>query len=218
MSDQAFDQLDSVDDRLDELSVALEPLLSKSIGEHATTLPVADKARLYVLTTYAIESLLFSYLRLTGQPIKDHAIMRELTRVKQYVAKVKSAEPAAAAPAMSLDKAAAGRFIAAALAGNDKYDEERAATIAREKAGAEAKLKALEEKRRMEGREDDGNDSSGKANREKKKVEAKEEEVEAEAEGKKKKKVVKRSREEKEARRKRKEKRKDIRKKQKSAS
>jgi exosome complex protein LRP1 len=59
MSDAAFDQLDAVDDRLDELSTALEPLLSKTVADHATSLPVADKARLYVLTTYAVESLLF---------------------------------------------------------------------------------------------------------------------------------------------------------------
>jgi exosome complex protein LRP1 len=136
-----------------------------------------------------------AYLRLTGQPTKDHAVMRELTRVRQYIAKIKEAEPAAAAlPAMSLDKAAAGRFIAAALAGNDKYDEERAATIARERAGAEAKLKALDEKRK---REQEGSEGSEKVAKKNKKEESGEEE------DKKKKKKVKRSREEKEARRER---------------
>jgi exosome complex protein LRP1 len=196
MSDAAFDQLDVVDDRIDELSAALAPLLEKSVAEHATTLPVADKARLYVLTTYAVESLLFcafplpsrsqtstlmfatpAYLRLQALPTKDHPVMRELTRVRQYVAKIKGAEPAVP-PAMSLDKAAANRFIAAALVGNDKFDEERAERAMRERTGAEMKLRALEE----------GTKSK------------KEEEVDGEAK-KEKKKKVKRSKEEKEARR-----------------
>jgi exosome complex protein LRP1 len=163
-----------------------------------------------------------------GQPTKDHAVMRELTRVRQYVAKIKEAEPAAP-PALSLDKAAAGRFIAAALAGNDKYDEERAATIARERAGAEAKLKALDEKRKR----GEGSEESEKVTKKSKKEETGEEEV------KKKKKKTKRSKEEKEARREERrgsfvpsiaapilflwltpaaEKRKDVRKKQMSAS
>jgi exosome complex protein LRP1 len=59
MTDASFDLLDLVDDRIDDLSTALQPLLSQTILDHANKLPVADKARLYVLTTYAIESLLF---------------------------------------------------------------------------------------------------------------------------------------------------------------
>jgi len=67
--------------------------------------------------------------------------MRELTRVRQYVNKIKSAAPAV--QPIVLDKAAANRFIKAALAGNDQYDTERAEREARERAGAEAKLAAL---------------------------------------------------------------------------
>ena len=59
MSDLAFSQLDTVDDRVDDLTTVLAPILEKTIADHAQKLPVADKARLYVLTTYAIESLLF---------------------------------------------------------------------------------------------------------------------------------------------------------------
>ena len=69
--------------------------------------------------------------------------MRELTRVRQYVAKIKTAQAAVPEPAATLDKDAANRFIKAALAGNDKYDAARAETQARERAGAEAKLAAL---------------------------------------------------------------------------
>lgn len=62
MSDNSFNLLDTLDDRLDDLTTALAPLLSQTIQDSATKLPVADKARLYVLTTYAIESLLFCAL------------------------------------------------------------------------------------------------------------------------------------------------------------
>ncbi|KAF8538000.1 hypothetical protein BDD12DRAFT_844283 [Trichophaea hybrida] len=143
MTDASFNLLDLVDDRIDDLDTALQPLLSQTILDHANKLPVADKARLYVLTTYAIESLLFSYLRLTGVSAKSHPVMSELTRVRQYVSKIKSATPAVQVQPMVLDTAAANRFIKAALAGNEQYDAERAEREARERAGAEAKLAAL---------------------------------------------------------------------------
>ena len=44
---------------------------------------------------------------------------------------------------MSLDKPAAGRFIKAALAGNDKYDQDRAVRQAQEAEGARRKLDKL---------------------------------------------------------------------------
>lgn len=59
MSDNAFNLLDLLDDRVDELAAALAPLHARTIQDSATKLPVADKARLYVMTTFAIESLLF---------------------------------------------------------------------------------------------------------------------------------------------------------------
>lgn len=58
--------------------------------------------------------------------------------------KIKSATPAPAP--MKLDQAAAGRFIKAALAGNDEYDAERAAREEASKTAALEKLKALDKK------------------------------------------------------------------------
>jgi exosome complex protein LRP1 len=52
-----------------------------------------------------------------------------------------------------LDKGAAGRIIKHGLAGNDRYDEERAARQAREKAGAQAKLEELNRKIEQEKKE-----------------------------------------------------------------
>jgi len=137
--------LDTLDDRLDDLTETLEPLLKHSVQDTASTLTVSDKARLYVLTTYAIESLLFSYFRLNGIQTKGHPVMTELQRTQQYVGKIKNAQQPAQRD-MNLDKEAAGRFIKAALAGNEKYDEERAATQAKERANAGKKLEELQKK------------------------------------------------------------------------
>ncbi|KAI9819397.1 MAG: hypothetical protein M1826_001146 [Phylliscum demangeonii] len=108
--------LDRVDGNLEDLEVALEPLLRQSLSDSAAKLPLLDKAKIYVLATYAIESLLFSYLRLHGVNTKEHPVFRELTRVKQYFEKIKAAEGTGVKrEKLSLDKQAAGRMIKHAL-------------------------------------------------------------------------------------------------------
>lgn len=124
--------LEQLDDEIDDLEDALEPLIQTAISETASKLPVLDKAKLYILVTYAIESVLFcmsvkteafastdffiAYLRLNGVKAREHPVFQELTRVKQYFDKIKLAEsPADARDNLSLDKQAAGRFIKAGL-------------------------------------------------------------------------------------------------------
>ena len=51
--------IDQLEVQIDDLRDVLEPLLSTALSHHATQLPLLDKAKLYVLATYAIESLLF---------------------------------------------------------------------------------------------------------------------------------------------------------------
>ncbi len=46
---------DEIDDLEDALAIVLQPMFSKT----SSTLPLLDKAKLYVLVTYAIESILF---------------------------------------------------------------------------------------------------------------------------------------------------------------
>ena len=61
-----------------------------------------------------------AYLRINGIKAKDHPVMRELARVRQYMEKIKSAEENEArqnGAGLHLDKDAAGRFIKAALVG-----------------------------------------------------------------------------------------------------
>jgi hypothetical protein len=55
--------LERLDDQIDDLEDALEPLL-ENLEELSSQLPLLDKAKLFSLTAYAIESMLFcTYLR-----------------------------------------------------------------------------------------------------------------------------------------------------------
>ncbi len=58
-----------------------------------------------------------AYLRLNGINSREHPVFQELTRVKQYFEKIKAAELAGTKQNVTLDKAAAGRFINHALVG-----------------------------------------------------------------------------------------------------
>jgi len=58
-SSRIISQLDLLDDEIDDLSESLAPLLQKALSATTSKLPLLDKAKLYVLVTYAIESVLF---------------------------------------------------------------------------------------------------------------------------------------------------------------
>ncbi|KAK5133441.1 hypothetical protein LTR08_007683 [Meristemomyces frigidus] len=135
--------VDDFGGNIDDLEEALAPLLQTALSASTSKLPLLDKAKLYVLATYAIESILFSALRLNGVDAKSHPVFQELTRVKEYFEKIKRAENAGAKRNTAVDKDAAGRFIKHGLAGNDKYDRERSHRAVAERAGAKRKLEDL---------------------------------------------------------------------------
>lgn len=54
--------LEQLDDEIDDLEESLSPLLSATLAETSSKLPLLDRAKLYVLVTYAIESVLFCEL------------------------------------------------------------------------------------------------------------------------------------------------------------
>lgn len=58
-TDQVMNMVNLLDDQVDDIEEALAPLLKSALQDIAAKLPVVDKARLYVLTTYAIDSLVF---------------------------------------------------------------------------------------------------------------------------------------------------------------
>ncbi|KAK7892683.1 hypothetical protein LTR67_006919 [Exophiala xenobiotica] len=129
---------DNIEDLEDSLGSILET--DGAFAASIKKLPLLERAKLNVLVVYAIESLLFSYLKLHGVDAKEHAVFRELTRVKQYFEKIKTAEtdPTTTRPTVTLNKEAAGR------AGNSKYDLKRAEREAREKVRANKRLTTLE--------------------------------------------------------------------------
>lgn len=51
--------IEKLDDDLDDLEDVLLPLIKEPLVEMAGKLPLLDRAKLYVLATYAIESILF---------------------------------------------------------------------------------------------------------------------------------------------------------------
>ncbi|KAJ5154185.1 uncharacterized protein N7500_009624 [Penicillium coprophilum] len=158
--------LEQLDDNVDDLEEVLQPILASTLLKSSNKLPVMDKAKLHVLITYTLESLIFSYLRLHGVDAKQHPVFRELTRVKQYFEKIKVLETEPEERPMTLDKAAAGRFIKHGLSGNDKYDLERAEKQAKERAQAQFKAamlarKSIEASKAQPDKDSEDGDSEG---------------------------------------------------------
>jgi exosome complex protein LRP1 len=153
--------VDDLETNIDDLEEVLKPLLDSPISATAARLSALDRAKLFVLVTYAIESLLFSHVRLTGADGKAHPVFTELQRVKQYFEKIEKAEnPVGKRENLSLNKPAAGRFIKAALAGNIKFDEEREKVKMREAQAAKKKLEELNGRKKAEEKEVDSSSSS----------------------------------------------------------
>ncbi|KAI0475807.1 Sas10/Utp3/C1D family-domain-containing protein [Xylariaceae sp. FL0804] len=142
-------QLERLDDELDNLEEALQPLMG-GVSDVASKLPLLDKAKLYVLVTYAIESMLFSSLRLNGVNAKEHPVFKELTRVRQYFEKIANIESPPAKPEKTLDKGAAIRFIRSDLANDKEVNAKLKELIVSERAKAAQKSAQLGEKRKAE--------------------------------------------------------------------
>ncbi|CAF3660398.1 unnamed protein product [Fusarium graminearum] len=108
--------LDRLDDQLDDLEEILQPLLGNLQGL-ASELPLLDKAKLFSLTAYAIESLLFSSLKLEGSDTQTQAVYAELKRIQQYFGKIKNIETPEVEESRSLtvNQEAAARILKADL-------------------------------------------------------------------------------------------------------
>ncbi|KAI9655747.1 MAG: hypothetical protein M1821_005182 [Bathelium mastoideum] len=107
--------LEGLEINIDKLETSLEPILDRDLSETLNKLPVLDKAKLYIFLTYAVESILFSYLSLNGTNAKEHAVFAEITRVKQYFEKARKAAELEAKPKLTIDKDAARRFVTAGV-------------------------------------------------------------------------------------------------------
>ncbi|CAG8960118.1 hypothetical protein HYFRA_00010597 [Hymenoscyphus fraxineus] len=141
-SSKVLSLVDQLDDDIDDLEEALGPLIKTALSETTSKLPLLDKAKLYVLVTYAIESILFSYLRVNGVNAREHPVFKELTRVKQYFDKIKNTGPPAPRT-HTLDKAAAARFINPGLAAAEREALKQAEAMAKQRARAHIKFEEL---------------------------------------------------------------------------
>ncbi|XP_077491492.1 ribosomal RNA processing 47 isoform X2 [Amblyomma americanum] len=88
---------------------ALSPLFSKNEQDVTEGLTPLDKARLDLTLLYSLNSLFWMYLCTVGEDPKQHAVRRELDRVKEYMVRAKQIADKAKAP--KLDAAAAQRFV-----------------------------------------------------------------------------------------------------------
>ncbi|KAM0209803.1 hypothetical protein ACHAPA_005685 [Fusarium lateritium] len=139
--------LDRLDDQLDDLEETLQPLLGNLEGM-ASELPLLDKAKLFSLTAYAIESLLFSSLKLQGSDTQTQDVLTELKRIQQYFGKIKNIEapPAEESRSMTVNQEAAARILKADLSDNKTISNRLAEKIAEERA--KALLKSVENRKR----------------------------------------------------------------------
>ncbi|OAA38669.1 exosome-associated family protein [Beauveria brongniartii RCEF 3172] len=137
--------LDKLDSQLDNLEEALAPLLG-NMEEISSQLPLLDKAKLFSLAAYSIESLLFSALKLQGADAQDHAVYAELKRVQQYFGKIKAIEEPVGQRTTTVNQEAAARFLKADLSDNKAISARLAEKIAEERA--KALLKSVEGRKR----------------------------------------------------------------------
>ncbi|GAB7359572.1 hypothetical protein MBLNU230_g6759t1 [Neophaeotheca triangularis] len=117
-------QISSLQTTITSLTTTLTPLLDQPLTTTTSTLPLLDKAKLYILATYTLESLLFSSLKLSAasgqsgiEDVKEHAVFAELKRVREYFGKVESVEASSSGmpEGNRVDKAAVGRLVKAGV-------------------------------------------------------------------------------------------------------
>ncbi|KAF9872248.1 exosome-associated family protein [Colletotrichum karsti] len=130
-------ELDKLENSIDSLEDALQPLIS-DLTEMSNELPLLDKAKMFALTAYAIESLLFSSLRLQNVDVKGHNVMTELKRVQQYFGKIKKVEEAQtpAQRTMTVNTEAATRILKADLGDDKNLKKKLEEKLAEERAKA----------------------------------------------------------------------------------
>lgn len=106
-TDAVKEQILDLKDSLEDLQDSLSPLTT-SLESYTQDLDAIAKAKILVTLCYALDSLLFCYLKCTGTRTEEHTIMNELERIRQYVNKIKGAN---GKRTTTLNKLAAKRMI-----------------------------------------------------------------------------------------------------------
>ncbi|KAI9093110.1 hypothetical protein DFS34DRAFT_273225 [Phlyctochytrium arcticum] len=125
--------LNSLETVVAQVDSLLQPALEVPLDVQLGKLEPMQRAQLEVLMAFAINTIIFVFLKMNGVSPQDHPVKRELDRIKTYFVKLKQAAGLNKAP-MKIDKAASKRFVFNALAGNSETNEE----IKKRKRDAEA--------------------------------------------------------------------------------
>ncbi|OCF36762.1 hypothetical protein I316_01358 [Kwoniella heveanensis BCC8398] len=99
---------------LDVLENALKPLQTQEWSSTLEELSTLERAKMDVLASYAVNDLIWVYLKLKGIDPEKHDVSAELDRIKTYYAKVRAVEEPDA-PRPQIDSAAAKRFIKSSI-------------------------------------------------------------------------------------------------------
>ncbi|KAK9237228.1 hypothetical protein V1525DRAFT_404590 [Lipomyces kononenkoae] len=120
-TDELFPLIESLEKEMSELESSLKPIIDGGLAHYTNDMAPIDKAKAYLLSLYALNSTIYSTLKIGEVSTTDHDIMNDIRRVQAYMAKIKNAEELLAGRQLQLDRQAAGRFIKHALSGNDSH-------------------------------------------------------------------------------------------------
>ncbi|XP_016304997.1 nuclear nucleic acid-binding protein C1D-like [Sinocyclocheilus anshuiensis] len=107
------ENLNDFETSLSSVQNMVQTLVSVSRSDNLLQLDPLDRAKLDLMSAYALNSMFWMYLVTQGVNPKDHAIKQELDRIRTYMNKVK--EITDKRKAARLDKGAASRFVRNAL-------------------------------------------------------------------------------------------------------
>jgi len=122
------EQFEKFHESLSDVENALQPLMDSNLDEASTSLDSLGKAKLFLTSMYAANSLFWMYLCTRGADADQHPIKNELERIQDYMSKVREIEDRAKAP--RVNKEASKNFVRNALwdaddrQKNDKSSEE----------------------------------------------------------------------------------------------
>eukprot|EP01114_Cavostelium_apophysatum_P000692 TRINITY_DN10631_c0_g1_i1.p1 TRINITY_DN10631_c0_g1~~TRINITY_DN10631_c0_g1_i1.p1 ORF type:complete len:158 (+),score=31.64 TRINITY_DN10631_c0_g1_i1:80-553(+) len=108
--DQALETVTKLGKQIEEIEEHLKPFFSMPTEELSGRLSESDMAKLHVVVAYTINTLFYLYMKLQGMDPNNHAVKKELERVRLYITKVKELTDKSQ-PALKIDKDAAKRFI-----------------------------------------------------------------------------------------------------------
>ncbi|CAI2185491.1 18995_t:CDS:2 [Funneliformis geosporum] len=109
----------------DDIDRLLEPMLSQPLSELASGLGPIDRARLYLLYGFTLNSLISLFLELKGQDSKIKILEEQYKRIQDCSEKItNTVNPPQ--PSLSLNRNAASRFIKHALSNPDSDTREKA--------------------------------------------------------------------------------------------